>query len=732
MTNNLLRMKKIVFASFAAFLFLTSCADRFAFEEKEKTVQFVVCACLDTTDTKTTMTDDGEVGKVKWSETDYLVLYNSSQFINGIASGTAQRISEDGNQAYFYFSVEENVAKWLPSQGNFLLYGDPANVKASAELSSVKFTVNIDAHQVHPGVACFSEFENIAFGFCPAGTFQYEESSGNYIGTAGCMLRNAFGILKVPVALSDGGDASRIRYVRLTDKKSGNYLAGQFKVTVSEVGDFVGAPKLERVAGSGGESRTIEKSIPAGTLAASEGYVYFMVPPGTLFSSDGFGLAVYTDDGYYGSKTVTPQVGSGMAIERSKITQLTLSPFKPKKFPEPIPLTANSYIFSSAAGVETFPAHYKGNGYQGNGAGVKPQDPENTIAYNSGNYAELVWQTKSNGETLLAAEVVDSPVYYVAENGEPYISFHKAGVPGNALIALKNASGEILWSWHVWVTPEKAAAEAGVMLKDSDGTEVIKIMDRNLGALYADPTVSGQETQTHGLGYQFGRKDPYMGSRYTHTDQGTSTEYASYASIYPGTAIFCVEDNSGAKDFDVAQSVLYPFKRSLRSSKDWCKDLVSWGDLQNPSAISSPKTLYDPCPVGWRTAEETTLNCISNGAGEVVESGKGFAFKLLNFGTPIYFPAGGQSETSLAVTNVGAMVSLWGANYSEVVTDQENHTQAHYLQITLDGIGDEKRELKAGNMAITMAVRCQKWDEPSEVSCATRYKYGEINEGKEE
>lgn len=71
---------------------------------------------------------------------------------------------------------------------------------------------------------------------------------------------------------------------------------------------------------------------------------------------------------------------------------------------------------------------------------------------------------------------------------------------GNAVVAAKDASGVILWSWHIWLTDqpneEVYKNDAGVM------------MDRNLGAL----SVQKGSVLSLGLLYQYGRKDPFPSS----------------------------------------------------------------------------------------------------------------------------------------------------------------------------------------------------------------------------
>ncbi|AZA78288.1 T9SS C-terminal target domain-containing protein [Chryseobacterium sp. G0186] len=88
---------------------------------------------------------------------------------------------------------------------------------------------------------------------------------------------------------------------------------------------------------------------------------------------------------------------------------------------------------------------------------------------------------------------------------------------GNAVVAYK-VNGEVYWSWHIWVTDDPSNGSTyksfnGVKRQKSDGTiELIPDadwgwMDRNLGAIGS--AITGDDwIRNGGLLYQWGRKDP--------------------------------------------------------------------------------------------------------------------------------------------------------------------------------------------------------------------------------
>lgn len=93
-----------------------------------------------------------------------------------------------------------------------------------------------------------------------------------------------------------------------------------------------------------------------------------------------------------------------------------------------------------------------------------------------------------------------------------YVYF-TAVADGNAVIAVKDAGGNILWSWHIWVTGYDPNNEYDTWCIG------VKMMNRNLGALSKEPE---DGALTHGLLYQWGRKDPFVSTNYRSTSMATT------------------------------------------------------------------------------------------------------------------------------------------------------------------------------------------------------------------
>ena len=105
---------------------------------------------------------------------------------------------------------------------------------------------------------------------------------------------------------------------------------------------------------------------------------------------------------------------------------------------------------------------------------------------------KLIWQTA--GKPLQYVALHDGKISFLVgadDDGELK--------EGNALLGAYDAAGELIWSWHVWVTaydPEKDATVYG------DYT----VMNRNLGALNNANASAAEILSSYGMYYQWGRK----------------------------------------------------------------------------------------------------------------------------------------------------------------------------------------------------------------------------------
>ena len=186
--------------------------------------------------------------------------------------------------------------------------------------------------------------------------------------------------------------------------------------------------------------------------------------------------------------------------------------------------SANCYIVTKP-GVYRMPA-------------VKGNDKSQKVSAAS---VEVLWETRSDANVRVG-DIVNLTGY---DNDNIYFNVKgktSSTVPeGNALIAAKDASGEILWSWHIWVT---SVMPEDQVYKNGAGT----MMECDLGAACVE---SDAYPWSSGLHYQYGRKDPFWGDRsctlnkWETVKKNSMTGTESYAAAHPTTFITAISYSNG-------------------------------------------------------------------------------------------------------------------------------------------------------------------------------------------
>lgn len=294
--------------------------------------------------------------------------------------------------------------------------------------------------------------------------------------------------------------------------------------------------------------------------------------------------------------------------------------------------TANSYIVS-AAGKYKF-STFKGNSSESVGAVAS---------------AEVLWETFGTDVTPNVGDLVKNAVY-----SDGYITFQTADAfkEGNAVIAAKDASGNILWSWHIWLTDEPQRQE----YYNNAGT----MMDRNLGATSATPGDVG----ALGLLYQWGRKDPFLGS------SSISSAVEAKSTITCPSAV-----SSNLSNGTIAYATANPtiFIIGNESNYDWYYTGSESIDKTRWTTSDKTKAIYDPCPAGWRVPDGGDYGVWSKALGSyyyfidssLYDSTNGGMNLSGKFGSDqtIWYPVSGfRLLHDGSLINVGYNVLYWSAS----------------------------------------------------------------------
>lgn len=596
-------------------------------------------------ETKTSFVDEGNVMKTEWVKDDALGFYwYKGGSIEGVGPGEVDKALNDrlvaessGGSTTFktswYYMYQVGI-DYL----TYLYY--PYNVNAGKNPLSVPFTVPSSQNQ-----AGSDDIAHLAATDFLYATTMANRPNGEAAQAVMVTFNHALSVLNIALTSAQSNySVSDIR-VRFEDESE------IFSVTDGSVNLSDGSLTLT--------SGTPEISLhfnEAAKLSATPVNAYMTITPGHAGKTFSVYATVNGIETKLGSKKI-PASGLPAGVKAALSFEVGDNTTGHEYTDLSANGTANCYLVTSP-GFYKFKADVKGNG-------VVPSQLESmagqtAIAPKS---ALVLWYNtlqKSNNW------VDESPVYLssVSIDSDGYIRFYTPDVfvPGNVVIAafaeegvtyenitvdenkcINNAT--LLWSWNIWAAegydPEASAVNA-------DGNV---FMDRNLGAPISGIGTTGNYEPAGAVGnyYQWGRKDPFPAisdyghfwpCQYSNTLFGTPTYTPVKALQINGQSskknldgqMFGYRTKSdGSFDIDkawnliarndissdkttkngvyVSYAVAYPYKYIINNSnsfggwRTWVNgDDASyksfWGDTDHQ------KTLFDPCPAGWRVSSK--------------------------------------------------------------------------------------------------------------------------------
>ena len=315
--------------------------------------------------------------------------------------------------------------------------------------------------------------------------------------------------------------------------------------------------------------------------------------------------------------------------------------------------TANCYIVSTG-NTYRFDATVKGNGNEsGDGTSGYIETCGLQIDTLKAAYADLLWESTFEFNRSSCANVIQDIPYY--DNGNIY--FSTGTYQGNAVIALKDGAGNILWSWHIWVCNEPIEASA------ANGYE---FMDRNLGALNNTPG----DVNNRGLLYQWGRKDPFLpsGSSYASKQNEANRQVGDGSGkwIVEGQAPLPVSTAPGNIPHSIQHpmtffgsytSGVYSWYMAIKNS--WACNNDLWGKDEN--AEGRRKSIFDPCPVGYRVPPAQAFGDLNQTETEYAANwGKAESFgRYWTGGNGDFFPFSGMIFIFDGINDTGTRAYYW-------------------------------------------------------------------------
>lgn len=312
--------------------------------------------------------------------------------------------------------------------------------------------------------------------------------------------------------------------------------------------------------------------------------------------------------------------------------------------------TANCYIVD-AAGYYKLPLVY--------GNAIK-NDQTNSSAYDNsaftdykGNRINGPWITGADDATLVWSDgffmfkdikLSEDKKYLMFRIDPDYLQ------QANAVLAVRDANDDIMWSWHIWVTERDIYTTTHTIEDYFNTSNSFKLMSCNLGWVdgkhvyynqrdlayeftqddsgkTAKMTVfqEGQKFDYKDVGstyYQWGRKDPLVAMR-----NWDNVRFEDFRLHETGRSDYAY--NIAEKRVSIAEAIqhpnLYYVRGNTSEAANWCSsDIPSlWNTYgrnipgqngDDPEDVtSSTKTIYDPSPRGFKVPVPRTFAVFVNG-----------------------------------------------------------------------------------------------------------------------
>lgn len=357
---------------------------------------------------------------------------------------------------------------------------------------------------------------------------------------------------------------------------------------------------------------------------------------------------------------------------------------------------------------------------------------ENTIDYNSSWEPEIIWADfdVSNYHVNIRRDIN-------SELNAVYLDFRDVDnllgrKGGNLVFGIKGNEGDILWSWHVWITDlvtfsgnniiynletpvSVLASKAEIanafknesqrvdmaeltfsslksfVFNGADNLEKI-VLDRNIGARFAQ-VYGDDNSDTYGLFYKFGMKDPLPMGIYHVSDRKEPIVYRK---------------NKIGRLNDGAAFISHPYTTSTKMSRDYYinnpttmsalnhnniivenKIHQYWNKVEgvsiDPDNAKGQKTIYDPSPHGWRVPWGKDWTNLGGDALSLwsysYRYSSSYKCSLNGYRTnankkSFWFPCAGD-RSSLVPAN-GNLVGIYWSGHA---TTTNNITTVHYLKL---------------------------------------------------
>lgn len=335
--------------------------------------------------------------------------------------------------------------------------------------------------------------------------------------------------------------------------------------------------------------------------------------------------------------------------------------------------SANSFLIAPVKDNELSFSPYTAPGIDVNGTGIIYKAQLIEDRYSKISDVKLIWQTSDNLVSVSHGQ------------GMIYVKPNEQGISGNALIGAYDEEGNVIWSWHIWVTDYAGIIndnETNVLVGTRQTYNNLEWMDRNLGALNTlTPAVPE-------LMFQWGRKDPFLKDN-MYTANGSSFS------------------------FSTVTSPVDPFLSSIKAPATFYKVTSAGAWYGDPGEIEdlwqdNAKTVFDPCPYGWRIPKNGSWNGFKQNVNFFTWYYDRYSEYLTGIGEKAIYRLGGRIQY-----NDGSLQPLrtYGYLWSSTLSEGSDNAYSLYYESKSasgnlsNGVVDPNR---LQSKAYGLSVRCVK------------------------
>lgn len=671
-------------------------------------------------ETKTSFVDEGNVMKTEWVKGDALGVYwYKGGSIEGVGTGAADKqlndkitANESGSTTIFNIGNNYLAQAWV----KYLTYAYyPYNASAGKDPFAVKFVVPSSVVQTSAGDASHLNATDLLYGSVMAEWDYKNDETKNVKMT----FNHALSVLNIALTSAQSNySVSDIR-VRFEDENE------IFSVTEGSVNLSDGS--LALTSGTPEISLHFKE---AAKLSATPVNAYMTITPGHAGKTFSVYAIVNGIETKLGSKRV-PASGLPAGVKAALSFEVGEMSAEHEYVDLSASGTANCYLIT-APGYYKFKADVKGNGivpsqlesvagetaiapksalvlwyncyYDGT---VKDESPVfvNSVSVKDGYICFYTPSTFVSGNVVIAAFAEEGVTYENIEIDEKR--------------NISNAT--MLWSWNIWAVKDYDM--------DSDAMTLgsYKIMGRNLGAIADGRDLNGNFEPVNAVGnfYQWGRKDPFPS--FDNYDTYQPCDYTNYLLSVPTfTPIIALQINNQSNkknvngqmfgyahkadgSVDTNAALNFAPKSSFASSSDKLDVYLSyatkapymfiggvdkvngyqpeysnynwyyksdkdqtfkalWGDSDSGDDRVVVKSLYDPCPAGWRAMGKEVIDAFvsafkAEGAASMASNLHGVLFN----GSYFPFTGYGRNYTNMKVgqskiSGYETQVMFWNAS----------------------------------------------------------------------